>query len=67
MDTAQGSSALAATSGESMDAMIAHVRSPGGTTAAAFDVFDEEKVRDIFAAAFTAARDKAVELAERSD
>jgi len=67
MDTAQGSSALAATSGESMDAMIARVRSPGGTTAAAFDVFDKEKVRDIFAAAFTAARDKAVELAERSD
>lgn len=67
MDTAQGSSALAATSGESMEVMIARVRSPGGTTAAAFDVFDEEKVRDIFAAAFTAARDKAVELAERSD
>lgn len=67
MDTAQGSAALAAVRGESMEAMIAHVRSPGGTTAAAFEVFDEQKVRDIFAAAFTAARDRAVELAESSD
>jgi pyrroline-5-carboxylate reductase len=49
-----------------MDAMIEHVTSPGGTTAAAFEVFDEKKVRDIFAAAFTAARDRAVELAESS-
>ena len=47
-----------------MEAMIAHVRSPGGTTAAAFEVFDEEKVRDIFAKAFTAARDRAVLLAD---
>ena len=67
MDTAPGSAALAAVRGESMEAMIAHVRSPGGTTAAAFQVFDEQKVRDIFAAAFTAARDRAVELAESSN
>jgi pyrroline-5-carboxylate reductase len=67
MDTAKGSAALAAVSGEPMEAMIAHVRSPGGTTAAAFEVFDEENVRDIFAAAFTAARDRAIELAENSD
>jgi len=67
MDTAQGSAALAAVRGESMEAMIAHVRSPGGTTAAAFEIFDEQKVRDIFASAFTAARDRAVELAESSD
>lgn len=64
MDTAKGSAALAAVSGESMEAMIAHVRSPGGTTAAAFEVFDEKKVRDIFAAAFSAAKDRAIELAE---
>ena len=63
MDTAKGSAALAAVSGETMEAMIAHVRSPGGTTAAAFEIFDDEKVRDIFARAFTAARDRAVELA----
>ena len=67
MDTANGSAALAAVSGESMTAMIEHVRSPGGTTAAAFEIFDKKNVRDIFAVAFTAARDRAVELAESSD
>ena len=67
MDTAKGSAALAAVSGETMQAMIEHVRSPGGTTAAAFDVFDERGVRAIFAAAFTAARDRAVELAGGND
>jgi pyrroline-5-carboxylate reductase len=66
MDTAKGSAALAAVSGETMDAMIEHVRSPGGTTAAAFDVFDSKNVRDIFAQAFTAARDRAIQLAESS-
>jgi pyrroline-5-carboxylate reductase len=64
MDTALGSAALAAVSGESMEAMIEHVRSPGGTTAAAFEVFDRAEVRAIFAAAFRAARDRAVELAQ---
>ena len=64
MDTAKGSAALAAVSGESMEAMIEHVRSPGGTTAAAFEVFDTEQVRSIFARAFTAARDRSVELAK---
>lgn len=63
MDTARGSAALAAVSGESMQAMIEHVRSPGGTTAAAFEVFDEENVRETFARAFRAARDRAIELA----
>ncbi|MDH3373443.1 MAG: pyrroline-5-carboxylate reductase [Gammaproteobacteria bacterium] len=67
MDTAKGSAALAAVSGETMEAMIAHVRSPGGTTAAAFEVFDQEQVRDIFTRAFTAARDRAIELAESSN
>lgn len=67
MDTAEGSAALAAVSGESMEEMIAHVRSPGGTTAAAFEVFDAKDVRGIFAAAFAAARDRAVELAKSSD
>lgn len=66
MDTAKGSASLAAISGETMEAMIEHVRSPGGTTAAAFDVFDSENVRDSFAKAFTAARDRAIQLAESS-
>ena len=52
MDTAEGSAVLAAVSGESMSDMIAHVRSPGGTTSAAFEVFDARNVRAIFAAAF---------------
>jgi pyrroline-5-carboxylate reductase len=67
MDTAKGSTTLAAVSGESMPAMIAHVRSPGGTTAAAFEVFDSENVREIFRKAFIAARDRAVQLAGSSD
>jgi pyrroline-5-carboxylate reductase len=67
MDTAKGSAALAAVSGETMQAMIEHVRSPGGTTAAAFDVFDDENVRDIFASAFRAARNRAIELAGGAD
>lgn len=66
MDTAKGSAALAAVSGETMTAMIEHVRSPGGTTAAAFEVFDDENVREIFAKAIAAARDRAVQLAESS-
>ena len=67
MDTAKGSAALAAVSGESMQAMIDHVRSPGGTTAAAFGVFDDNNVREIFASAFRAARDRAIELAGGTD
>lgn len=67
MDTARGSAALAAVSGETMEAMIEHVRSPGGTTSAAFDVFDDENVRDVFARAFRAARDRAVTLARGVD
>ena len=66
MDTAKGSAALAAVSGEPMSSMIEHVRSPGGTTAAAFEVFDNEDVRKTFAKAFTAARDRAVQLAGSS-
>jgi len=66
MDTAKGSAALAAVSGETMEAMIEHVRSPGGTTAAAFEVFDDRNVREIFATAFAAAKDRAVELAQDS-
>lgn len=63
MDTARGSAALAAVSGEPMANMIERVRSPGGTTAAAFDVFEAGDVRGIFARAFTAARDRSRELA----
>ena len=64
LETATGAAALAASSDTSMDELIARVRSPGGTTAAALDSLDAAEVRAIFARAFTAARDRAVELAD---
>ena len=64
LETATGAAALAASSDTSMDELIARVRSPGGTTAAALDSLDAADVRAIFARAFTAARDRAVALAD---
>ncbi len=64
LETATGATALAEASDTSMDELIARVRSPGGTTAAALDSLDAADVRAIFARAFTAARDRAVELAD---
>lgn len=64
LETALGAATLAQQSGESMDTLIARVRSPGGTTAAALDELEARGVRDIFAAALTAARDRATELAD---
>ena len=65
-ETAVGAAALAANSDETMDELIARVRSPGGTTAAALDCLEQQDVRDIFAAALTAARDKATQLADEA-
>lgn len=67
VETARGASALAAAETESMDAMIARVRSPGGTTEAAFGRLDEEDVRGIFARAIESARTRAVELSTPAD
>ena len=64
IETATGAAALAASSDASMDELIARVRSPGGTTAAALDSLDDDDVRAIFARALTAARDRAVVLAD---
>ena len=64
LETALGAATLAKQSGESMDTLISRVRSPGGTTAAALDELEARGVRDIFAAALTAARDRATELAD---
>ncbi len=64
VETALGAATLAQQSGESMDTLISRVRSPGGTTAAALDELEARGVRDIFAAALTAARDRATELAD---
>jgi len=66
IETATGAAALAAQSGDSMAELIARVRSPGGTTAAALDSLDQQNVRDIFARALTAARDRATELANNA-
>jgi len=66
IETAVGATKLAQDSGDSMDELIARVRSPGGTTAAALDSLLNDGVRDIFATALTAARDRATELADQA-
>jgi len=66
LETARGAGEMAEQSGETMDSLIARVRSPGGTTAAAFDFLDGTDFRDIFSAAVVAARDRAVDLADQA-
>lgn len=66
LETARGAGEMAEQSGESMDSLIARVRSPGGTTAAAFDHLDNTNFRAIFSAAVVAARDRAVDLADQA-
>lgn len=66
LETARGAGEMAEQSGETMDSLIARVRSPGGTTAAAFDFLDATDFRDTFSAAVIAARDRAVELADEA-
>jgi len=66
LETARGAGEMAEQSGETMDTLIARVRSPGGTTAAAFDYLDGTDFRDIFSAAVVAARDRAVALADQA-
>jgi len=66
LETARGAGEMAEQSGETMDSLIARVRSPGGTTAAAFDFLDGTDFRDIFSATVVAARDRAVALADQA-
>lgn len=66
LETARGAGEMAEQSGETMDSLIARVRSPGGTTAAAFDFLDETDFRDIFSKAVVAARDRAIHLADQA-
>ena len=61
-----GAGEMAEQSGESMESLIARVRSPGGTTAAAFDHLDGTDFRAIFHAAVVAARDRAIDLADQA-
>ena len=66
IETATGAAALAGSESESMDVLIARVRSPGGTTAAALDSLENAGVRDIFSAAITAACERAKTLADKA-
>ena len=66
VETARGATSLAAAETESMSSLIERVRSPGGTTTAAFRLLDEADVRGIFAAAIDAAERRAAELAEEA-
>jgi pyrroline-5-carboxylate reductase len=63
VETARGATSLAAAETESMASLIERVRSPGGTTTAAFECLDAADVRGIFAAAIDAAAKRAAELA----
>ena len=63
VETARGATALAAAETESMASLIERVRSPGGTTTAAFEYLDEADARGIFAIAIEKAEQRAAELA----
>lgn len=67
VETARGATALAAAETESMSSLIERVRSPGGTTTAAFECLDAADVRGIFAEAIEAARDRAAALADEAN
>ena len=62
VETARGATSLAAAESESMSSLIERVRSPGGTTTAAFELLDAADVRGIFAAAIGAAERRAAAL-----
>jgi len=66
VETARGATSLAAAESESMSSLIERVRSPGGTTTAAFELLDAADVRGIFAAAIDAAERRAAELANEA-
>lgn len=64
VETARGATALAAAETESMASLIERVRSPGGTTTAAFEYLDDKDARGIFATAIDKAEQRAAELAK---
>jgi pyrroline-5-carboxylate reductase len=64
VETARGATALAAAETESMASLIDRVRSPGGTTTAAFEYLEANDARGIFSRAIDAAEKRAAELAE---
>lgn len=64
IETARGTAALAAAESASMEELIARVRSPGGTTAAALDSLEAANVHELFSKAITAACERANELGD---
>lgn len=66
VETAVGAAALAADSDDEMSELIARVRSPGGTTAAALNSLEQQDIRAIFSAALGAAKHRATELADEA-
>ena len=66
VETARGATALAAAETESMASLIERVRSPGGTTTAAFEYLDARDARGIFATAIDEAEKRAEELAKEA-
>jgi pyrroline-5-carboxylate reductase len=66
VETARGATALAAAETESMATLIERVRSPGGTTTAAFEYLEEKDARGIFSEAINAAEKRAAALAEEA-
>ncbi|MGI9206089.1 MAG: pyrroline-5-carboxylate reductase [Woeseiaceae bacterium] len=66
VETARGATALAAAETESMPSLIERVRSPGGTTTAAFEYLDQRDARGIFSTAIDAAEARAAELAREA-
>lgn len=63
IETAVGAARMALESDEDPATLRRQVTSPGGTTAAALDVLENEKLRESFALALRAARDRGAELA----
>lgn len=66
VETARGATSLAAAETESMGKLIDRVRSPGGTTTAAFEYLEAHDARGIFAAAIDAAEKRAAALAREA-
>lgn len=64
LQTVVGAARLAASSGESPAQLRKNVTSKGGTTAAALEVFDEEKLAERFARALEAASRRGAELGD---
>jgi pyrroline-5-carboxylate reductase len=64
--TALGASWAATESADEFGALRESVTSSGGTTAAAIEVLENAGIRDIFARALEAARDRSVEIGTES-